>query len=219
MNREILRRAGLLALFLLSGFAAPLRAQDEQSAEAHHRNQCRLAAQVLRTGQPAPKREWARNYITTCREEGPAILAENWRTTPADTGQLRYLVINTGRLRDERLYSALRAVALDRSRPSLVRIGAMLALGRYVDSHSAVWFSDLRPPEGPVRRIPLVTSWSTNGNQLAGSQPVSGAVARPVLELLEEVAARRETEPREVWYAAAVLARRVKADIDYGRAR
>ncbi len=215
-KRSLGALASVVALLAVS--PAALGAQNERAAEVHHRDQCRLAGQVLATGHPAPKREWARAYITSCAEEGPRLLAEQWHTAGADSAQLRYLVTATARLRDRRLYDALQAVASDRSRPRGVRVGAMLALTRYVDPHSAVWFSDLRAPGEPVRRIPLVTSWTTGGGQMDGSQPIAAPVADSVLRLLDEIAAARAAEPLDVWYAAAVLAKRVRADVENGRA-
>jgi hypothetical protein len=40
-----------------------------------------------------------------------------------------------------------------------------------------------------------------------------------VLAVLREVAARKDEEPRAVWYAAEVLAKRVRRDIEAGLAR
>ncbi len=209
------------ALPLVIALATPATAQrTDGAADAHHRNECRLAAQVIRTGQPAPKREWARSHITTCLEEGPAILADQWRTTQADSAHLRYLVFNSGRLRDERLYQSLRDVVADRSRPRAVRIGAMLALARYVNPNSMLGFSDVRAPvNDPAPRIPLVSGSSTYTGQLFGTHPLQEPVAPAVLGLLDRVAGEREREDRDVWYAAAVLARRVRTDIRYGRAK
>lgn len=212
------RAAVACAVTLLAITGAPVGAQNDRTAEVHHRNQCRLAAQVVETGEPSPRREWARTYITTCAEEGPRILARAWRTTPADTARLGDLVNASGRLRDERLYDAMQAVASDRSRPDVVRVAAMLALSRYVDPHSAVWFSDLRIPEDSVRRIPLVTGWQTHGGHLEGTRPLNRSVANPVLQLLDEIAQQQAVEPRTVWYAAAVLAKRVRTDFQTGRA-
>lgn len=218
MNHELMRRLALAAALLLVA-AAPVAAQQtDRPAEVHHRNQCRLAGQVLATGQPEPKREWARSYVTMCREEGPEFFAAEWARVDADSARLRYLVFDSGRIRDERLYEALRSVMSDRSRPERVRIGAMLVLARYVDPYNSVWFSDLRPPVGEVRYIPLVLSSSTHGNQLNGPRPL-GSVGAPVLAALREVAARKDEEPRAVWYAAEVLAKRVRRDIEAGLAR
>ena len=42
------------------------------------------------------------------------------------------------------------------------------------------------------------------------------SVAVPVLALLDQLAAARDTEERAVWYAAAVLAKRIRRDIERG---
>ncbi|CAA9355156.1 MAG: hypothetical protein AVDCRST_MAG68-3896 [uncultured Gemmatimonadetes bacterium] len=55
--------------------------------------------------------------------------------------------------------------------------------------------------------------------QVPGASPLEGSVAQPVLGLLEQIAAARTTEKLPVWYAAAVLAKRVKLDVEAGRAR
>jgi hypothetical protein len=218
MSHELMRRLALVAVLSLFG-AVPVAAQHiDRRAETHHRNQCRLAGQVLATNHPEPKREWARSYVTMCREEGPQFFAAEWARVDADSARLRYLVFDSGRIRDERLYEALRSVMSDTSRPERVRIGAMLVLARYVDPYNAVWFTDLHPPVGEIRYIPLVLSSSTHGNQLDGTRPL-GSVGAPVLDLLREVAARKDDEPRAVWYAAEVLAKRVRRDIEAGLAR
>ncbi len=52
--------------------------------------------------------------------------------------------------------------------------------------------------------------------QTRGDAPLTDPIAASVLSLFEQIAASRETEPVEVWYAAAVLAARLKRDIEAG---
>jgi len=216
MADTIMRLCAAAVIFL--GAAAPLQGQEnETSAAAKHRNDCRLAAQVMRTGEPPTKRDWAMGYISSCGNEGPLVLGEQWSTAAFDEQALPKLVRSSMRIRDARLFEQLRATVADRSRPAPARVGAMLVLHRYVDPGSALWLSDLVPPDS-IRRIPLVGASSTATGQLTGAQPLTTPVAPAVLTLLESVAAARNDEPREVWYAAAVLARRVQADINLGRA-
>jgi hypothetical protein len=214
MSKPMARFAGALAL-LVAGSAGPLVAQgQETAAAAHHRAECRLAAQVLRTGEPHTKRSWAVGYVANCSDEGPAVLAEQWRNRGSE--HLEELVRASGRIRDARLYGQLRQTAADRSQPAAVRAGAMLVLARYVDPGSAVWLTDLVPPDS-IRRVPLIGASTTATGQLTGAQPLDAPVSAQVLALLESIAAARAEEPREVWYAAAVLARRVRSDINLGR--
>jgi hypothetical protein len=214
MSNAIARAAGTVGLLICS--ALPLQAQDRPPETVQHRNDCRLAAQVVRTGEPHTKREWALGYVSNCANEGPAVLAEWWREG-SEPAEVPDLVRSSGRIRDARLYRSLTEAVADRSRPGAVRVGAMLVLAKYVDPGSAVWLTDLVPPD-PITYIRLIGGSTTARNQLVGAEPIE-SVAASVLALLDEIAAARSSEPREVWYAAAVLARRVRSDIESGVAR
>lgn len=211
MNAGYVLTAGLF-------LALPLNAQNEEVAlNAKRRNECRLAAQVLDTGHPRPHREWALRYISRCENEGPAVLAAQWRNAPVAGAELEAIVWSSLRLRDARLYDQLRATAADHSRPSSMRVAAMLVLARYTDPRNAIWLSDLVPPDS-IRRIPLVLSSSTGFYPITGEVPLSGSIAPQVLALLDEVAAARSKEEAPVWYAAAVLAKRLRRDMEAGHA-
>lgn len=118
------------SLLLASSSRSPAQTVD-RSAEVHHRNQCRRAAQVIESGHPANRRAWARRYISSCGDQGPVVLAAQWERVGSDSGEVAYLV----------------------------------------------------------------------------------------LALLEQIAAARTTERLPGWYAAAVPAKRVRFDIEAGRAR
>lgn len=104
-------RAG--ARWLLLGLAAGLsvgRLQGQAVPDSVHlRNDCRLAAQVLRTGQPANKRTWAEAFIPSCGSEGAAVLAETWtaRSLSDDTLELNSLRRSLQQVRDERIFRSL----------------------------------------------------------------------------------------------------------------
>jgi hypothetical protein len=194
-------------------------AQDRESRDVQLRTDCRLAAQIMRTGHPRPQYQWARGYISICDAEGPEVLAAEWGRVGRDTADIYFLIRSSARIRDARIYEALRRSAMDRSRADVVRVGAMIALTRYVDPHNAIGFPDVRPPSGGIRRIPLVSNWTTGGGQSKGAVPLQGPAAPEVQALLQQIASARATERPEIWYAAAVLAKRVEADIRLGRAR
>jgi hypothetical protein len=212
MHSAIARAAGTAGLLVC--LALPLQAQGIESPDSVQRRNCRLAAQVLRIGEPHTERKWAHGYISSCANEGPAVLVERWQEGN-EPEEVPDLVRASGRIRDARLYRGLTKVATDRSRPAAVRVGAMLVLAKYVDPGSAVWLTDLIPPDS-IRYIRLIGSSTTARNQLVGAEPVASPVAGSVLGLLDEIAASRSSEPRVVWYAAAVLARRVRSDIELG---
>ena len=87
----------------------------------------------------------------------------------------------------------------------------MIALARYVDPGIAIDIAELRVPPDPITRIRFYGGGHIDVVQTAGAQRL-GSVTTEVLSLLNRIAAERSTEPREVWYAAAVLARRIELD-------
>lgn len=211
-SAQCTRHVAVWLVLVLAMVAAPLRAQDgeQPAAAAKRRNDCRLAGQVIRSGQPHPKAEWANARIEVCPEEGPAVFAPRWLNVPGDLAAVGTLLHQSARLRDARIYEQLRRTVLDRARPEVVRVGAMLVLIRYVDPHSAAWFNEVRPPEGPIRYIRVPLSSALHDNSVTGASPLPPRLRDEVLELLDRVAAAQQTEPRAVWYAAASLAKRIR---------
>lgn len=203
---------GVLGVLVVVAIAAPAAAQETNDSEVRHRNECRLAAQVLSTGHPHPRYAWAHGKIGTCADEGPAYFAAEWNTVPADTALLRELIGNSTRWRDARIHARLRETAADRTRSDAVRVAAMIALAGYVDPYVAIDLADLRPPAGPIERIRFYGGTGVHAVQMPGAQPV-GSVTSEVLALLNGIARDRVSEPREVWYAAAALARRLELDL------
>ena len=61
--------AGLLLFVPIGGVAQP-----EHADTILHRNNCRLAEQVLLTGRPAVKHAWALDYVVTCGRKGGEVL-------------------------------------------------------------------------------------------------------------------------------------------------
>lgn len=203
----------VLAALLLGTACAPAMAQEsDRPADVHKRNNCRLAAQVLTSGHPHPRHEWAQAWIVDCEDEGPAYFSGQWSAASGDTATLRKLITGSTRVRDARVYAVLRQAADDDSRPNADRVAAMIALARYVDPGIRIDLSELRPPAGAIERIRFRGGTSMHAAQVQGAQPL-GSVTAEVLTLLNAVAANRSGEPREVWYAAAVLARRIEMDI------
>lgn len=206
-------RCGLWAAVCVAGLGAvPLRGQDaDRSLAVRHRNECRLAAQVVSTGHPRTKAEWAKDYLLNCEEDAPPVLAGLWRDLPADTGRVEWLVAISSRIRDGRIYDQARTVALDRSRPDVVRVGAMIVLAQYADPYAGYSLAVLAPPPEPVRRVLRPTVGSTYGVQLRGPIPITGPVDDAVRTLLAQVA---ETDPsRPVWYAAGSMAHALGSEV------
>ncbi|HEX8391289.1 MAG TPA: hypothetical protein VF665_02940 [Longimicrobium sp.] len=209
----MLRR--VLIVLVVTAYPRPAHGQEGDSALlARFRNDCRLAEQILRTGHPDPHREWALAYISRCESAGPVTLAALWRDISAPD-EIEPLVNSSLQIRDARLYQQLRRTAEDRARPADVRVAALLVLARNTDPRNAIWLSDLIPPD-TIDWIPLKLGWGTGPRQLMGDAPLTEPIAASVLDLFEGIAANRDTEPTAVWYAAAVLAERLRRDIRRG---
>jgi hypothetical protein len=168
---------------LLSG--APLTAQAEPD-DVQHRNDCRLAAQVIRTGQPAPHTEWAYSYILRCGQEGAAVVAEQWRGQSSFDEQVLWrLMIAAGRLRTRAVYDAVREAAADQSASREVRIYALAMLYNYARPQLALIVQDLlHPREGGLARIA-----ASSGDGGIRNAPDLGDVLEEVKEFLAQLIA------------------------------
>jgi hypothetical protein len=132
-------RAAFAVVAVLAG--TPLSAQTRERDDVHLRNDCRLAAQVISTGHPAPRREWAYGIIRGCDESGPRTLAMAWRTSvPGDPASLGLLVAATRTFNDRSVVDAVSDVARNRDAPEAARVHAFTLLysyavpGLYVDA-------------------------------------------------------------------------------------
>lgn len=213
--RQRLVSAGFFGLSMWSALpCAAQRNPQEAGREAQVRNECRLAAQILRTGHPAPHLTWAAERIPTCTDVGPAALGVRWRAISGDEPSLETLTLATMRVRDGALYSELLAVAGDRSRPAQVRVATMLALAKLTNPGIGVPLGFLAPPD-TIRWIPMAAGSTTHAPYADGPVPMPPGYRLQVLALLEQLTADRAGQPREVWYAAGMLAQRVRFDLEH----
>lgn len=191
-----------LAVFL----SLPLSAQPGERDDPHLRNDCRLAAQVIRTGNPAPRREWAMGAIRRCDQSGPATLADAWRTpVPAEPSQLDELFNATRDFNDRRVVDAVATVARDASTPDVTRIYALALLfnyavpGLYIDTDDLLHPGDTPPGLGGV----------SHDTRAHTTRAMLGDLRPQVRELLESIIAR---EPAgRVGVAAATILRYLRA--------
>jgi len=122
----ILRCAPLL---VLAACAPRLVAAQERPDSVHHRNDCRLAAQVISTGRPLPRREWALEVIQNCREGGSALAgAMRESRLSSDTAHLNALTWPAIRLRDGEIFQAAMQIAADRGASTQARVFAIRTL-------------------------------------------------------------------------------------------
>jgi hypothetical protein len=123
-------RALLLTLLLLASFFRAVPATGQADPDSiKHRNNCRIATQVLLTGGPAPHREWAESYARGCPEAAP-FLAEailNGRSE-TDTVILNRWTAPMIELQDRSVFDAAEEVARDPSATVQARVYAIRVL-------------------------------------------------------------------------------------------
>lgn len=179
----------LLLTVVLVSFPAASYAQDERASGAHHRNECRLAGQVLQTGHPRTKREWALEAIRSCEPEvAVPALVRSWMNAPDDTEHLMRLYRAGRRYRDGRLYMAVRSLASDPGRPQKVRIAALGNLAAQVDRRIAMDLNLLRPISGLRGRWQWVWFWDNHGHSVQGAVPLPSDARADVRRVAESLA-------------------------------
>jgi hypothetical protein len=190
--------------------AGPLAAQGgsgkEDYADEHHRNDCRLAGQVLTLGQPADRRAWALETAPTCGASGGQALAAvlDGQHGAADGVELEALVFATSRMRDGSVFQAgLRlgadAGAGDAARAAGWRVALyQLVPGSYaapveVEEGDFAGGADEASSAAPVAGAPLPADAAAQARQaVQGSQ----AAAATVREAMDRLLAAAELEER-----------------------
>jgi hypothetical protein len=112
-----------------------------------HRNDCRLAAQTLSTGNSAPKMDWAVQVIRSCGDQGnigtPIAAALTRLRASSDTGQLLPLRNATFGFVDGSIYSAAISIAADGSASPTARAVNLLIILTQLRRDAYVSYADL----------------------------------------------------------------------------
>lgn len=107
--------------------------------DVHHRNDCRLASQVITKGRPANKREWALRTLPSCGPmagEAVAGVIRSQQTATAPTEDLELVLSSTIGLLDRSIYSAAIEVAKAVSATEVGRVQAMRFLYSQISPES-----------------------------------------------------------------------------------
>jgi hypothetical protein len=131
-------------------------AQTARPDSVKHRNDCRLAGQVLDSGHPANRLEWAAYYVRRC---GPGMWAHHsvaavkrYRNS-RNSDALALVWENLGWLHDQDVFDAAGEIARDRTSSREARLWAILTLAKYVDPRSTYTLATLTaPPSAPGDR-------------------------------------------------------------------
>lgn len=122
---------GFPILFAVGVWVTPSWGQSGITDSVQHRNNCRLARQVLVHGQPSNKRDWALSYFLTCGAQGGTIVRDvllRHRADAAFDAELDRLVSAATGLVDGQMASTALQIASDRTAGGAARVQAMRVL-------------------------------------------------------------------------------------------
>ncbi len=154
-----------------------------ESSDAILRADCRLAAQTLATGHPAPKSDWALALIPRCTDSGGPALRALWAAAPSDSVALEQLMTASARLLDARVYSGVLTAARDVGAPLPTRLAALRVLATYVNPSKVIYPDALAKPKADTAIIAIFVSSSHGPHQYIGAAPMPTAARDDIREL------------------------------------
>jgi hypothetical protein len=119
-------------------------------------------------------------------------VARKWNTPPRDSAALAALAINSARMRDARVHTAIVAVAQDAAAPRQVRLAAIQALVGHFDRCATVEFPEGPSPGGGTRYLVRMGVYDHAPHTVQGDMALSGAVREEVIRTLHYIG---ETDP------------------------
>ena len=112
----------LLAITMVLVSVSSLKAQAGPDS-IHRRNDCRLAAQIIERGHPAPHEQWAYQVAPQCGAALGRAISQRFALmrTSTDTAGLRFLTAPAARLRDGEIFSVSLQIASDKGASAVAR--------------------------------------------------------------------------------------------------
>ena len=149
---SIFRRAvpQIAAALTLLGATTPQLAAQADPDSVKLRNDCRLARQVLESGQPSPHRTDALSLIPLCGQDAVPALLTVWSEPPTERAELSVLVNSTRSLVIPQLVDALLSTLERTNLETNQRAAALLVLVTYADSSLAPGFEDIIGPRDDI---------------------------------------------------------------------
>jgi hypothetical protein len=197
----------LLAAAILAGSPRSAAAQANPDS-VRHRNQCRLASQVLLTGAPAPHKNWAWTYIDSCspaeRVSVYTHAVQQARAT-SDLPELHRAIMPIVWFRDGQLFDEVMELAADASATVPARIVAFVALASLRNPQAAPSYTRFIGATTEVNGVPVA---QCSGRRAHTPEFVTGPSPLPddYRERIDAVAlqvSRDPSQPRDVRSAAA----------------
>lgn len=188
---------------------AELLAQDDEGGDTTSlATYCARDRAALARGVTGDEYIHALSGIQSCDVIAGEMLAREWQTPPTDSATVMFLGAISANVRDQRLYEAVRDVAMSGSAETVVRLAAISALVTYADS--TVWLEYLAPPAGAISVPPATFGHPLHDiSSSRPGKPLAESVRSDVVEMLAKLG---ESDANErVRSVAAFVARRMKS--------
>jgi len=137
----------------------------------------------------------AKGEMVNCDEETARLIPEHWRAVVADSAYLNALIWLSVHVRDKRLYTEVRAVALSSGQPNAVRGAALAVLASYINSSMT----------GSVRHntrtgaLISTVGYQDHASQTDGSQTLGSTEYTEIFRVLTQLSSRDPSqEIREI---------------------
>ena len=141
-------RGALISLIVLGAvtLALPLTSTGAQANpdSVKLRDECRLAAQVIRTGQPAPKMQQSWDLIAGCPEAGAvSAMALRRLRSDSDPAHFSQVAVVGFNVRDAELFTAALDVAGDQGASTVARAESFILLVNQLTADRDVSYGEL----------------------------------------------------------------------------
>ncbi|HEX5437940.1 MAG TPA: hypothetical protein VFW98_12320 [Gemmatimonadaceae bacterium] len=193
----------IIALAALLLVVPGLVAAQANPDSVKHRNNCRLAEQVLATGQPGPKRAWAIPYLSGCGAAGGAALATaiDHERASTDVKSLERLYLTPAVLVDRAIFQEVLGVAGDGAASVPARILSFGTLLMYESPSYYTSYDELVGASSPDAGCRLI---SRPPHPVLVGTPLPADYLAQSRALAQRVAAD-ESEPRSLRNAASCV--------------
>lgn len=149
-----MRKSIIAAFVLLVGAGSlPSCATAQANPDSiHHRNDCRLAAQVLTTGNPRPRLEWAAQVIQQCPSVGVTVAEGlSQHRTSRDTAFLNWITLGANSVQDRAMLETGLTVLQDATASPEARVYAARLLYWLLYPSAGAYYGTLVDADGDGR--------------------------------------------------------------------
>lgn len=182
---QLALRISFLAIAVISTADAASAQGQRENYNATLRADCRLALQVITTGRPEPKYDWAIDRIASCDDTAGEAVPTWIRRASNDSLDLLKSRIAGRTIRDQRILDAVMEVARSSALAWRPRVSALRIMMSYIDPSIVVEPEDITtaPHNEPTVHV------LGHAHQIEGTHPLAPGAPVAIRALFESLAA------------------------------